>query len=397
MEKINTKAITELLYIGETVPGLDLKPESMPIFLTSAYTMNSMDEVYEVYGKKENGFTYSRKRNPNRSSLEKAITYLEGGEDTLCFTSGMGGITCALLQELKAGDHVLCNAHIYGETADVLNDIFEKFHVATDYVDFADLNAVEQAMRGNTRLVFTEVLSNPTLRLTDISAIAEIAHRHDALLFVDNTFTTPLAIKPYLLGADYVVNSLTKFINGHSDASGGSLTANKERIEALLHMGMLCGSTSDPLSAWLISRGLHTMDLRVRRQMETATALVHVLEKDPRVACIYHPAAAAYAQKELAARMFPEGLYSPVFSFVVPENMELINAFMRELHFAHYAPTLGGIRTTLSHSVTSSHAHMPDAQRRKIGITPGMIRVSVGIEDIDDLSADFTQALRVFD
>lgn len=397
MKKPSHKTITDLLYIPDHVEGLTIRPEALPIFQTSAYTMHGMDEVREVYAKKERGYTYTRKRNPNRTSLERAITYLEGGEDTLCFSCAMGAITTLLLKELRCGDHVLCNANIYGETREVLDDILGKFGVACTYLDFSDLEAVEQAVQPNTKIVFTEVLSNPTLTLTDIEGVAQIAHKHGALLCVDNTFTTPIAIRPYTLGADYVINSLTKFMNGHSDVSGGSLTGNAQRISDMLGMGMKCGTTSaSPFDSWLITRGLQTMDLRVKRQMENTKKLVHALEQFPCVERVYHPEAASYQQKELAAKMFPEGWSTAIFSFVVPEDMDGINAFMKRLEFPHYAPTLGGIRTTLSHSVTSSHAHMPDAERRAIGITPGMIRVSVGIEDADDLIEDFRQALRVF-
>jgi len=398
MTKSAHKVITDLLYLTEHVEGLELKPESLPIFQTSAYTMNSMDEVREVYAKKEKGFTYTRKRNPNRTALERAITYLEGGEDTLCFSCAMGAITTLLLKELKCGDHVLCNANIYGETKELLDDILAKFGVDCEYVDFSDLELLARSVRKQTRILFTEVLSNPTLTLTDIEAAANIAHENGALLCVDNTFTTPVAIRPYELGADYVVNSLTKFLNGHSDVSGGALTGSAQRIGGMLSMGMKCGTTSaSPFDAWLITRGLQTMDLRIKRQMENTVKLVQALEQVPCVECVYHPSAAGYRQRALAERMFPDGQSTAIFSFVVPEDPEKINAFMKHLKFAHYAPTLGGVRTTLSHSVTSSHAHMPDAERRKIGITPGMIRVSVGIEDADDLIEDFRQALTVFE
>lgn len=389
---------TELLYIGEGVEGMDFKPETLPIFQTSAYTMNSMDEVHEVYAKKEKGFTYTRKRNPNRTALEKVITYLEKGEDTLCFSSAMGAILTVLVKELESGDHVVCNSCIYGETAEILNDIFKKFGVRTTYADFTDLSKLKAAMEPKTKVVFTEVLSNPTLTLTDIGGAAKIAHDYGAVLIVDNTFTTPLAFTPYTEGADYVINSLTKFMNGHSDASGGSVTGNKERIEELLKTGMMCGSTSaSPFDSWLIYRGMHTMTMRVYKQMENACKLAKMLEQHKAVKKVYHPSLESYAQRELADSMFEDNRYTAILSFVVEEDMDKINEFMKRMKFAHYAPTLGGIRTTLSHSVTSSHARMPDKERRKIGITPGMIRVSVGMEDIGDLIKDFAQALEAFE
>lgn len=389
--------LTDLLYEGKQIEGMDLKPDSFPIFQCSAYTMSDMDEVAEVYGKKEKGFTYIRRGNPNRTVLENVITMLEKGEASLCYGSCMSAILSIMIKELKAGDHVVCNSHIYGETKHLLQEVFEKFGVETTYVDFTGVSNVREAVRENTKVMFTEVLSNPTLKLADVKSIAEIAHSVGAALVVDNTFTTPVAFYPLTVGADYVVNSLTKYINGHNDASGGSVTASKEKIDALFDTALMCGGLfTSPFDAWLIHRGIQTLPVRMEKQLDNACKLAEFLSKHPCVDKVYHPSTYEYEQRELADSMFEDGKYTAILSFVASEDMEKVNQFMKHLQYAQYAPTLGGVRTTLSHPVTSSHASMPDADRRKIGITPGMIRVSVGMENIDDLIKDFEQALEAF-
>lgn len=385
---------SELLYKGDSVKGMDLKPESIPCFLTTAFTMDSLTEVNKTY--EEKGYTYIRTRNPNRTALAEAISFLEGGEDSLIFSSGMGAITSTLMALLNSGDHVLCNSNIYGETFDVMTKLIVKTGVETELIDFSDLEAVKRAVRPTTKMIYSEVTSNPTLTLADISELSKIAHKNNAYMMVDNTFTTPIAVKPLLLGADIVINSLTKFLNGHSDAMGGSITASKEIIDIIMPIAMLCGTPGDPFSSWLILRGLHTAVLRIEKQLKTAELLAQALQNNHHVSKVNHPSLNDFPQKELAEKIFTKKGSSAMFSFMVAEDIEKIDEFMKALHFPHYAPTLGGIRTSLSHPVTSSHPHVPDDIRRKMGITPGLIRVSVGIEDAEDLINDFTQALEVF-
>lgn len=387
--------ITEALYSGETVRGMDLAPETIPCFMTTAFTMRGFKQVQETYATK--GYTYVRTRNPNRTALGEVISCLEGGEASLIFSSGMGAITSTLMTLLSRGDHVICNANIYGETFSVMTQILSKCGVEVTFVDYQNTDDIRKAVRPETKLIYSEVLSNPTLTLVDLRTVADIAHENGALLMVDNTFTTPIAIRPMDFGADIVINSLTKFLNGHSDAIGGSITASAELCDKIQPVAMLLGTPGDPFSSWLIHRGIHTASLRLPQAMHTAEKLAAALAKNPHVSHVNHPSLPDYPQKALADRMFGKNGYCAMLSFIVPEDLEKIDQFMLTLHFPRYAPTLGGLHTTLSHPVTSSHMGVPDETRRKMGITPGMIRVSVGIEDADDLVADFENALKVFD
>lgn len=391
----NTKA-TEMLYKGKTTKGMDFnKPEAFPLFCTTSFTMKSLEEVREAYASK---YTYVRTNNPDREALAEIITYLEGGEKSLIFSSGMGAITSTLMTFVSSGDHILCNSSIYGETFDVLKKLLPRFGVESTLVDFTSEEAIREAILPNTKIVYAEVMANPTMALTDIPMLAKIAHEAGAMLIVDNTFTSPMSIQPLALGADIVINSLTKFINGHSDAIAGSITSTEVIANKVQPISMLCGTPGDPFAAWMTIRGVQTIDLRLERQMSNAAALAKALEDNPHVLKVNHPSLESFPQHKLAIRLFESNdRMAGIMSFVLPEEMGKIDAFMKRLKFAHYATTLGGIRTTLNHPVTSSHAHMPDEDRRRMGITPGMFRLSVGIENVADLIADFYQALEVFE
>lgn len=395
-DPINFSEATEILYQGEDYSQL-LKPEAAPIYVTTAFNMGDLDDVQKTYDQK--GYTYIRTRNPNRRSLGDLISFLEKGKRTLICSSGMAAITTTYFALLNPGDHFLVNENIYGETFDAINIFLKKMHVDVDYVDFSDLTAVKKAIRDNTRIVYTEVASNPTDRLADIAALADIAHEKHALMMVDNTFTTPIAIKPLSLGADIVINSLTKFINGHSDALLGSITVKDDNLFDTIHsIRMLTGTSGSPFATWLVYRGIHTLDLRVRKQMKNAALLANTLAKHPKILHVNHPALDNFPQKELADKLFKDKYtMTGMLSFEMPNDHSKINAFMNRLHIAHYAPTLGGIRTTLSHPLHSSHYHVPKDELKKMGISYGLMRISTGIEDADDLIADFTQALSVFD
>lgn len=387
---------TEYLYKGDRVEGMDLKPEVIPCFLTTAFNMDNLHDVNDVYAR--HGYTYIRTRNPNRDALASVISYLENGKASDIFSSGMGAITSTLFTLLAPGDHMICNKDIYGETFNVMDEfLMQRMNVDVTEISFADMDAVRKAITPKTKVIYTEVVSNPTFRIADIASLAAVAHEAGAKLVVDNTFTTPFAVKPLDLGADVVINSLTKFLNGHSDAIGGSVTSNDAELVAKIHhISMLTGTPGDPFSSWLILRGVHTAAIRIPRQIETAAKLAHALEKNPLVLGVNHPSLESHPQHALAQSMVPGGLGSPILSVYLPEDVDKISAFMDRLQFAKYAPTLGGIRTSLSHPVTSSHPNVPDDIRRAMGITPGLIRVSVGTENANDLIADFEQALEVF-
>ncbi len=389
---------TGLLYQGLHARGMDFdNPLSLPYYSTTAFKVHDLASMREIAGNK---FSYVRFSNPNREALAQVVSYLEEGEKSLIFASGMGAIFTTLMTLLAPGDEVVCNSNIYGETFELMTEILPKYGIITKLVDFCQNENVEAAITGNTKLVYSEVCANPVLKMADIPALAKMAHDNGALLMIDNTFTSPIAIRPLSLGADIVINSMTKFMNGHSDAISGSVTSTAEIIEKIDHVRPLFGTSGDPYAAYTMYKNFGTMDLRVRRQMSNAAKLAAALEKNEHVLKVNHPSLVGFPQHDLAMKLFrSEEEMCGMLSFVLPEAegsdpTALVDVFTTHLKFVCYAATLGGIHTTLMHPVTSSHADVPDDARRAMGITPGLLRVSVGIEDPDDLIEEFTQALR---
>ena len=396
------KLETKLLYTRDYKDGACnlLKPEAFPLYTATAFTANTLSEIKEAYAQ---GYTYIRTNNPDRDVLASQVTALEApGMDnmaSLIFSSGMASISTTIGSILKSGDHVICNRNIYGETFDVFGKMFARFGIESTLVDMDDIENVKAAIKPNTKLIYAEVCANPTMNLIDIPAFAKLAHDNGALLMMDNTFTTCISIKPLTLGADIVISSMTKFMNGHSDAILGCMTSTKDIIETVRPMRMLFGTPADPFPCWMMIRGLETLHLRVRKQMYNAAKLAAFFESDPHVIKVNHPSLDSFPQRELAKKLWSDDeAISGMMSIILnTEDEEKIDKFMAKLEFVHYATTLGGLRTTLNHPCTSSHSHMPDADRRKMGITPGMFRVSVGIEDTEDLINDFKQAFTALD
>jgi len=384
---------TELLNQGAYINQLASNPETAPIYMTTAFNVEDLDDLQERYD--QQGFCYNRNRNPNRTALAELMTYLEKGENSVICSSGMAAISTAILSLVKAGDHIVSDRTLYGESMDVFSKVLGDFSVSVSYVDFTNLAEIEAAIQENTKVLYTETVANPMITVVDLDEIADIAHRKNAVLVVDNTFMTSVGIRPLSHGADLVVNSLTKFANGHSDAVCGSITGKAELIEKAYHLQVLIGSTADAFTAWLVQRGMRTMALRLEKQMANAAKLAQALETSPYVKQVNYPGLKSHPQHELAARLFKNG-YGAMLSIVLPDDKEKMNAFMRRLQLAHYAMTLGGYRTTLSHPIMSSHYDVPEEMRQKIGITFGLLRISVGIENAEELVEDFLQALEVF-
>ena len=399
----NFSKITGVLYAADMTGGVDHSPESLPIYQTTAFTSRSLDEVIERYEliDDEQAYSYYRSSNPNRASAGHTISYLENGDATLVCSSGMAAICGTLMTFLNKGDHIVYSNCCYGETLEIMTERLEHWGIEVTPVNINDLDEVKAALRPNTKIIYTEVVANPLMRVADIDTLAQWAHDRNAYLIVDNTFTSPFAFRPIEHGADIVINSLTKFLNGHSDACAGSITSRKDIIDKLNPMIQHFGTPADPFTSWLVTRSLKTANLRIIKQMSNAAKLAKALEKHRHIIEVFHPCIESFADHKTAIKLWGEdkdeemcGMLSIV---VDSEDYDKRNQFVKNLQFVRYAPTLGGIRTTFQQPVYSSQAHMPDAERRKIGITPAMFRISVGIEDIDDLINEFDNALKAFD
>lgn len=390
----NLNRNTEILYQGSRIARNTSDPETLPLYMTTAFNVDDLAALKQRYA--EQGYTYIRTRNPNRAALAQLITYLENGEDSLICPSGMAAISTTLLAITKTNSHIIADKTLYGESIDLLNSL-SKFDIHVTFVNMYNMDEVKEAFTDQTVAVYTETISNPMINTVDFAQLAKLSHEHHAELVVDNTFATSHIVAPIDLGADIVINSLTKFANGHSDVCIGSVTSTKAMIKKIYDLQVLLGTTADPFACWLCERGIKTMELRVQCQSENALKLADFLTTVPAIRAVHYIGLSNHPQQQLAKAQFKNQCFGGMLSFELPENEEKINQFLDKLTFVHYAMTLGGIKTTISNPATSSHYDMPREQRLNLGITDGLMRISVGIENSDDLIEEFKQALSVYE
>jgi cystathionine beta-lyase/cystathionine gamma-synthase len=367
-----------------------LSPETATgAILTPIYQSTTF--VQEAVGKHK-GFTYSRAANPTVDALERALGALENAPPAVCFSSGMAAISTLFLALLRAGDHVVISDVVYGGTVRLARQILSHLGIAATFTDTSNIAAVRDALTPRTRLVFIETPANPTLKLSDIAAIAEVTRAAGIKLGVDNTFLTPLGQKALELGADISLLSTTKYIEGHNATVGGSITTrNTELLDRLRFVRKTLGTIQSPQEAWLTLRGLKTLPFRLRLHSENALAVARWLERHPAVRYVIYPGLESFPQRELAARqqLTPGGL----ISFEVKGGTEAGIELMNSVKLCSLAENLGAVETLITHPVTMTHADVPPADREAAGITEGLVRLSVGLEDVTDITADLNQAL----
>jgi cystathionine beta-lyase/cystathionine gamma-synthase len=353
-----------------------------PIYQTSTY-------VQEAFGKHK-GYEYGRTQNPTRMALERNLAAIEAGKTGFAFASGMAAIG-AIATMLKSGDHVIVSDNTYGGTFRLFDKVLTRYQLSFSYVDTSKLDEVERAMTPATRMLFVETPTNPVMRITDLRAAADLAHHHNARLVVDNTFASPYIQRPIEFGADLVTHSTTKYLNGHSDSIGGIVIAVRDDdIDWLRFIQNAEGAILSPFDSWLVLRGTKTLALRMQQHNANGQALAEFLSAHPKVQRVYYPGLPTHPQHELAKRQMRGFGGMIAFELGTLENARrLLNAV--RLHAL--AESLGGVETLISHPATMTHASVPPERRAAIGITDGMVRISAGIEDIDDLKDDLTQAL----
>lgn len=363
-----------------------------PIYQTSTFVFRSPEEGAARFAGTEPGYIYTRMGNPTIARLEAAVAALEGGTGALATSSGMSAVSTVYFALLSSGDHVVCSASVYGPTRVVLERDFSRFGVQATFVDTSDPEAFREAVTPRTRLVFVETPANPTLALTDLSLAAHLAREAGALLVVDNTFMSPILQRPFRFGADIVLHSVTKFLNGHSDVVGGVLVFRDEavrmRVRAVLQY---LGGTMDPHQAWLVLRGLKTLALRVRAAQENARAVAAFLSGHPAVGRVLYPGLAEHPQAALvAAQMDGPG---SLLSFELKGGLEAGKKLMKAVRIPALAVSLGGVESLIQHPASMTHAAMSPEARVAAGISDGLVRLSVGCEGAEDLLADLEQAL----
>lgn len=371
---------TDCIHAGQE-PEPETGAVTIPIYQTSTYVQPELG--------RHKGYEYARTKNPTRSALEANLAALERGKYGHCFASGMSA-TDTVFRLLKSGDHVVAGENMYGGSYRLFSRVLEKYGLQFTYVDTSDVNAVKSALRPNTRIVFLETPTNPMMTVTDIAACADVAHRQGALVVVDNTFCSPYIQRPIELGADIVVHSTTKFLNGHSDSVGGVVVSNTDEIgEQIGFLQNAVGAILSPFDSWLVLRGVKTLAVRMKAHETNGRALASYLEQHSKVQKVYYPGLPDHPQHELAKRQMNG--FGSMISFELG-SYENAKKFLDRVRLCALAESLGGVETLISHPETMTHASVPVETRQRLGITPGLVRISAGIEDLEDLRADLENA-----
>jgi cystathionine beta-lyase/cystathionine gamma-synthase len=354
----------------------------VPIYQTSTF-------VQEELGKHK-GYEYARTGNPTRAALEKNLACLERGRFAFAFASGMAAIN-AVLSLLKSGDHVVAGHNLYGGTFRLFERVLKDFGLSFSYANTCRLDEVRKSLQPTTRMLFIETPTNPVMEITDIAAVAQLAHQHGILLAVDNTFMSPYFQQPLELGADIVVHSTPKYLHGHSDGVGGAVILNDSATaERLKFLQNAAGAVLGPFDSWLVLRGVKTLAVRMRQHNENGMAMAQFLAAHPKVRRVHYPGLPSHPQHELAKKQMNG--FGGMLSFETG-SLENARTVLKSVRLCSLAESLGGVETLISHPASMTHASVPSEERARIGITDGLVRISVGIEDSEDLIADLKQAL----
>jgi len=363
-----------------------------PIYQTSTFKFRDTEHGAKLFANEEEGYIYTRMGNPTIEALEDSIAVLEGGYKGLACGSGMAAIHTVFSALLNKGDHVICSDSVYGPTTTLLENIFAKFGVDTTFVYTSEIENIEKAFTKDTKVIYLETPANPTLCISDIAAIADFAHKKGAKVVVDNTFMSPILQKPFELGADIVLHSLTKFLNGHADVIGGVIIAkDKQSYEKLRKTLNLLGGTINPFNAFLVHRGIKTLAIRMERHSKNAQKIAEYIERHPKIEWVRYPGLKSHPQYEIGKKQMngPGGMVS----FELKGGIEAGKILMNNLHICQIAVSLGGVETLIEHPASMTHATMGKELRLKANITDGLVRISVGIENADDIKQDLDQAL----
>jgi len=369
------------------------RPAVMPIVASAPFVVDSLETLDDLYEGRAEGFVYSRGGNPNQVVLERLVARLEGAEAGLAAASGMGAIAAALMTGLKAGDRIVASDSLYGPTATLLLGPLAALGVRAVFADLSDSASAERALAEPASIVVVETISNPLLRLVDLPALARLAHAVGAMLVVDNTFATPYHCRPIEFGADVVVHSATKYLGGHSDVTNGVLVGTEEFVSQARATMSAFGAPASPFDCWLTVRGIKTLALRMERSSANAAAVAAYLTgAGQQIVGVYYPGLPSAPQAALACRLLRNG-FGAMVSFELAGGEAAASTFVRALRRIRLVPSLGDVSTTLSHPSKTSHRGLGEATREATGIRPGLLRLSVGIEHLDDLIADLELGL----
>lgn len=386
---------TQAVHAGERAPPPDFIPAYTPVYNASTYVYPSMEDLDAVFAGEKKGYVYTRYGNPTTKALEGAVASLEGGEAALAFSSGMAALhACLLAAGLKRGEHVVASHDIYGATYTLLKTLFNDIGVSVHFADITSVHEVEAVLsREAPKALIFEVVSNPLLKVADVPELVKVAHAHDTDVIVDSTFTTPCLIRPLEHHADYVMHSTTKYINGHGDALGGVVVCSHAKMGRLYELSKVLGATLGPNEAFLTLRGLKTLPLRMERHCTNALVVALSLQDHPAIERVIYPGLPSHPQHTVASRLFGQN-YGGVVSFEIKNaGKKEVFKFFEALELVLPGTSLGDVTSLILYPAHSSHRGLTPEERHKIGISDGLVRLSVGIEDAQDIVADIEQAL----
>jgi O-succinylhomoserine sulfhydrylase len=371
----------------------DFREHSVPLYLTSSFVFEDAEQARALFADEVPGNIYTRFSNPNNTELINKLCLLEGTEDGIATASGMAAMYCSMAALLKSGDHVLASRSVFGSTHQILNTLFPRFSISHTYVDLDDPSSWESKIQPNTRMIFVETPSNPALDIIDLEWLGKLANRHDVILNVDNCFATPYLQNPAKWGAHLVTHSATKFIDGQGRVIGGAILGKKDLIKEIRFFARHTGPSMSPFNAWILSKSLETLAVRMDRHCNNAYIIAQYLQSDAQVEYVKYPFLPSHPQFELAKKQMRLG--GGVVTFEVKGGIERGRKFLNSLKMLSHSANLGDTRTIATHPASTTHSKLSEAERLAVGITPGLIRVSVGLENINDIMADIDQALLV--
>lgn len=390
------KIASKLIHSGEKYHDSVSRSKTIPIVMSSVFAFDDVESLDAIYEGEAHGYIYTRNGNPVHDALSEIMANIEEGEKAVAYSSGMAAISLSLLSQVQAGDHVIAANVLYGVSHQFIKTELIRFGIEVSFIDIVNED-ITQYFRPNTKVVYVETISNPTMEVVDLKSIAAKAHKHGAKLIVDNTFATPIICQPLLLGADIVVYSATKYLCGHSDVTAGIVVSNKENIDKIYAAGLLYGPTLSPFDAWLLVRSLRTLELRVVQHAKNALELAKRLEGNPQIAKVYYPGLHSSPTHKVAKENLQDNLFGGMLSIELAGGEEAAYSLLKNLKNIKFVPSLAGVSTSTSYPAKTSHRAFNEEELKKANISKGLIRVSVGLENIDDIAAEFEEALNKLD
>jgi len=365
-----------------------------PIYQTSTFKFESAAHGASLFKGEVNGYIYTRMKNPTVEAMENAVAELEGGHKSLGCASGMAAISTVFISQLSSGDHVVCSKSVYGPTMTLLQTVLSKFNITVTAVDTDITSEIEKAILPNTKLVYVETPANPVIAITDLQTAADLAHKNKALLVVDNTFMSPALQRPFEFGADIVLHSMTKFLNGHADVVAGIIIVKDEdAYKSMRKILNQLGGVIDPFNSFLVHRGLKTLSIRMKKHCENSIQIAEYLEKHPKVKWVRYPGLKSHPNYEVGLKQHKG--HGGMISFELNGGFAAGEKVMNSVKLCQLAVSLGGVESLIQHPASMTHLTMGEAARKSAGITEGLVRLSVGIEDVNDIIADLEQALEI--